>query len=175
MGDSLSAAYGIDPNKGWVPLLAERLQNEKLPYKVVNISTSGDTSRNGVEKLKPALKEYKPAIVILGLGSNDGLRGLSTDALYNNLSEMIELSKNAQARVLLIGFLIPVNYGPVYRSKFEQVYKDLADKYQLPKVPFLLDKVALSPEFMQEDGLHPNEKAQPIILDTVWDYLKNMI
>lgn len=175
LGDSLSSAHGIDPKKGWVSLLEARLEQEKLPYHVVNISTSGDTTRNGLEKLHNALKTYKPSIVILGLGSNDGLRGLSTEAMYQNLNKMIEESQKAHAKVLLLGLLIPMNYGPVYRTKFEQVFKDLTDKYQLVKVPFLLDEVALKPEFMQEDGLHPNEKAQPIILDTVWPYLRKML
>lgn len=175
VGDSLSSAHGIDPKKGWVSLLGERLEQEKLPYQIVNISTSGDTTRNGLEKLNNALKTYQPSIVILGLGSNDGLRGLSTVAMQNNLNKMIEESKKSHAKLLLLGFLIPVNYGPVYRAKFEQVFKDLANKHHLIKVPFLLDKVALNPEYMQEDGLHPNELAQPIILDTVWVYLKKLL
>jgi acyl-CoA thioesterase-1 len=175
LGDSLSSAQGIDPDKGWVSLLSKRLKQENSPYCVVNLSTSGDTSRNGLLKLDSALKTYKPSIVILGLGSNDGLRGLSTEALYQNLDKIIIKSKETGAKVLLIGLLIPKNYGPIYRTKFEQVFKDLAEKHHLAKVPFLLDKVALSPELMQEDGLHPNEKAEPIILDNVWIYLKNMI
>lgn len=175
IGDSLSAADGINPEKGWVSLLQKRLEQDKRPYRVINISSSGDTSRHGVEKLDGALKEYHPSIIILGLGSNDGLRGLSTEAMYNNLSQMLEHAKQANARVLLIGFLIPMNYGPLYRKKFEAVYEDLAKRFQLPKVPFLLEKVALDPDLMQEDGLHPNEKAQPIILDNVWPYLKKML
>lgn len=175
LGDSLSAAYGIESNKGWVALLGERLKQEKLPYKVVNVSTSGDTTRNGLEKIDNALKEYKPSIVILGLGSNDGLRGLSTAAMNKNLSSIIEQAKKSHAKVLLLGFLIPVNYGPEYREKFEKVFVTLAQKYQLARVPFLLENVALSKDLMQEDGLHPNEKAQPIILDSVWLYLSKLL
>lgn len=174
VGDSLSAAYGIDPNLGWVTLLQKKLKTDQYPYRVINISTSGDTTSNGIEKLPKALKEYRPAIVILGLGSNDGLRGLAIPALKQNLSTLITLSKNAKAKVLLLGFLIPPNYGPVYSNAFQQVFVEVANRYQLQRVPFLLQNIALNPDLMQDDGLHPNEAAQPIILDNVWPYLKKL-
>jgi len=175
VGDSLSAAYGINIEKGWVALLEKRLQQENLPYHVINISTSGDTTRNGLAKLPPALKQYKPTIVLIGLGSNDGLRGLSPDVMQVNLIKMVELSQKENARVLLLGSLIPMNYGPEYRKKFEQAFDNTAKQYKLPKVPFLLDGVWDSPELIQDDNLHPNEAAQPIILENVWPYLKKML
>jgi acyl-CoA thioesterase-1 len=171
VGDSLSTAYGINPEKGWVSLMEKRIQESHLPYQVVNISTGGDTTSDGVEKLPKALKRYHPAIVILALGSNDGLQGIQTTAIQNNLKQMIEFSKKNGSQTLLVGFLIPLNYGSVYRRKFEDVFINLANIYHLPRIPFLLKNVALNPELMQEDALHPNEAGQPIILDTVWTYL----
>lgn len=171
IGDSLSTAYGIAPEKGWVSLMANRIQEEHLPYQVINISTGGDTTSDGVEKLPKALKRYHPVIVIIALGSNDGLRGIQTTTIQNNLKTMIEASQQAGSKILLVGFLIPLNYGSVYRKQFEAVFVNLANTYNLPRIPFLLKNVALNPEFMQEDALHPNEKGQPIILETVWTYL----
>lgn len=175
VGDSLSAAYNIPQSTGWVTLLQKRLVSEQFPYRVVNISESGDTSSNGLSKLAEALKRYKPNIVIIGLGSNDGLRGLSTSALQKNLTQMIEQSEQVDAKVLLLRFLIPLNYGPLYRQKFEQVFLDLAEEYHLQKMPFLLENIALQPDLMLEDGLHPNERAQQIILETLWPYLKKLL
>lgn len=174
VGDSLSAGYGFDPKQGWVSLLNERIQKQGLPYRVINMSVSGNTTSNGVTSLPAALKEYKPTWVIIGLGSNDGLRGLSTVEMKKNLNQMIEVSKAANAKVLLVGFLIPVNYGPVYRKQFEAVFQEVATRYQIPQVPFLLKDVALNPDLMQDDGLHPNAKAQPKLVETVWPYLKKM-
>lgn len=174
LGDSLSAGQGIEIDGSWVSLLQKKLQGLGYAYKVINASISGDTTSNGLQRLPDALKTYHPALVILALGSNDGLRGLSTEAMKNNIIQMVELCKLAQAKILIVGFLIPVNYGPLYRQQFEQVFKDVADKYQLPRVPFLLEKVALNPELMQDDGLHPNIKAQPIILETLWPYLNDI-
>lgn len=175
VGDSLSAAYQINPNMSWVKLLEKRLISENYPYQVVNISESGATSSRGVTLLQNAIKSYHPNIVIIGLGSNDGLRGLPTEALQNNLIKMVDLSQKSEAQVLLVGFLIPYNYGRPYRQKFEQVFIDVATKYKLHRVPFLLDKFAEKSEFFLEDGLHPNEAAQSLILDTLWPYLKVML
>lgn len=175
MGDSLSAAHGISPQEGWVNLLRNRLKDQQLPYEVINLSTSGDTSSNGLSKLPAALQQYKPAIVIIALGSNDGLRGLSVVALENNLSRMIALSKYANAKVLLLGAMIPLNYGPVYREKFEKVFTELASTHHVPLLPFLLENVALKPELMQDDGFHPTAAAQPIILENVWPYLLKVL
>jgi acyl-CoA thioesterase I len=174
-GDSLSAAYGIRPEQGWVTLLAQRLQTQGYGYQVVNASVSGETSSGGLERLPRALKLHAPAIVILELGANDGLRGLPVSAMRDNLARMVQLSQGAQARVLLVGIRIPPNYGPRYTDEFARVYPELAQQFHLPLVPFLLQKVALDPSLMQEDGLHPNADAEPIVLDTLWPYLKPVI
>lgn len=171
LGDSLSASHGFNPSQGWVTLLEKRLNSRHLDYRVINLSISGNTTSNGLDRLPSALTEYQPSIVIIALGSNDGLRGLSTVAMKANLSQMVSLAQEKHAKVLLIGFLIPLNYGPTYRKQFEQVFQDVTKQYQIPKVPFLLEQIALNPTLMQPDGLHPNENAQPLILDTVWTYL----
>jgi len=172
IGDSLSAAYNMKPEEGWVALLETRIKSENKPYKVINISTSGDTSGQGVEKLPKALKRYRPAIVIIGLGSNDGLLGLSIQALEKNINEMVERSLGTGAKVLLLGLLIPVNYGPAYRQQFEAIFDKISKRYQIQKAPFFLESTLLSPGFMQADGLHPTAKAQALILDMIWPYLK---
>jgi len=174
-GDSLSAAYGIRPEQGWVTLLAQRLQTQGYGYQVVNASVSGETSSGGLERLPRALRLHEPGIVILELGANDGLRGLPVNAMRDNLARMVQLSQAAGARVLLVGIRIPPNYGPRYTEEFARVYPDLAQQYHLPLVPFLLQKVALDAALMQEDGLHPNAAAEPKVLDTLWPYLKPLI
>jgi acyl-CoA thioesterase-1 len=175
LGDSLSAAYGIRPEQGWVTLLTQRLQSQGYGYQVVNASVSGETSSGGLERLPRALKLHEPGIVILELGANDGLRGLPVNAMRDNLARMVQLSQAAGARVLLVGIRIPPNYGPRYTEEFARVYPELAQQYHLPLVPFLLQKVALDAALMQQDGLHPNAAAEPIVLDTLWPYLKPLI
>jgi acyl-CoA thioesterase-1 len=174
-GDSLSAAYGIRPEQGWVTLLTQRLQTQGYGYQVVNASVGGETSAGGLERLPRALKLHAPAIVILELGANDGLRGLPVSAMRDNLVRMVQLSQGAGARVLLVGIRIPPNYGPRYTDEFARVYPELAQQYHLPLVPFLLEKVALDTTLTQEDGLHPNADAEPLVLDTLWPYLKPLI
>ena len=174
-GDSLSAAYGIRPEQGWVTLLTQRLQTQGYGYQVVNASVSGETSSGGLERLPRALELHKPVIVILELGANDGLRGLPVSAMRDNLAHMVELAQAAGARVLLVGIRIPPNYGPRYTEEFARVYPELAQRYLLALVPFLLEKVALDPALMQEDGMHPNAAAEPMVLDTLWSYLKPLL
>jgi len=174
-GDSLSAAYGIRPEQGWVPLLVQRLHAQGYGYQVVNASVSGETSAGGLERLPRALQLHAPDIVILQLGANDGLRGLPVSVMRDNLSRMVQLSQAAGARVLLVGIRIPPNYGPRYTEDFARVYPELAQHYRLPLVPFLLEKVALDPALMQQDGLHPNAAGEPLILDTLWPYLKPLL
>jgi acyl-CoA thioesterase I len=174
-GDSLSAAYGIRPELGWVPLLAQRLHAQGYGYEVVNASVSGETSSGGLERLPRALRLHSPEIVILELGANDGLRGLPVGALHENLARMVQLSQAAGARVLLLGIRIPPNYGPRYTAEFAHVFPELAQQYHLPLVPFLLEKVALDPALMQDDGLHPDAAGEPLILDTLWPYLKPLL
>lgn len=175
VGDSLSSAYGIDPAVGWVTLLSKRLEEQHFHYAIINISMGGDTTSQGVEKLPAALKEYQPEIVIIALGANDGLRGLPASLIEKNLNTLITFSQTYHAKILLVGLLIPINYGPVYRSQFEQVYKTLTKKYHLIEVPFLLKDVALDPQLMQTDGLHPNTAGQPIILENLWPYLEKLL
>lgn len=174
-GDSLSAAYGIRAEEGWVALLGQRLQAQGYGYQIVNASVSGETSGGGLERLPRALELHRPSLVILELGANDALRGLPLGMTQANLASMVRLSQSAGARVLLIGLRLPPNYGPRYTEQFAGMFPALASQYHLPLVPFLLEKVALDPERMQADGLHPNAEGQPPILETVWPYLQPLL
>ncbi len=175
VGDSLSAAFGIAAEQGWVALLDERLQRQGLEWKVVNAGISGDTTAGGLSRLPRLLEIHRPDLLILELGSNDGLRGFSFKQMRQNLAAMIEQSREAGADVLLVGGRIPPNYGQAYAEAFHQVYHRLAEDMQVPLVPFLLDGVARKPELMQQDGYHPNEAAQPVLLENVWPQLKQLI
>ncbi len=172
LGDSLSAGYGIPVEKGWVSLLQRRLVERGFPYRVVNASISGDTTSGGLSRLPAALELHRPAIVVLELGANDGLRGQPPMAMSRNLSRMIERSQQAGARVLLAEMRIPPNYGPLYAQKFQATFGELAQHYTIPLIPFLLDGVAGNPALIQDDGLHPRAEAQPRILDNVWAVLE---
>jgi acyl-CoA thioesterase-1 len=174
-GDSISAAYGMRVEEGWVSLLQKKLTAQGYGYHVVNASVSGETTDGGRARLARALDVHQPAIVILELGGNDGLRGLPLADVRSNLEAMISAAVHGNARVLLLGMRIPPNYGATYTEKFHAIYNELAQKYRLPFVPFLLDKVALEPEFIQQDGLHPNVQAQSLLLDTVWPTLRPML
>jgi len=175
LGDSLSAALGIRPEQGWVALLAQRLQTQGYGYQIVNASVSGETTSGGLERLPRALQLHQPGTVILELGANDGLRGLPVDETRENLAHMVRLSQAAGARVLLVGMRIPPNYGPRYTESFARMFPELANQYHLPLVPFLLEKVALDPTRMQQDGMHPNARGEPPVLDTLWPYLKPLL
>jgi acyl-CoA thioesterase I len=170
-GDSLSAAYGIPKEQGWVNLVAQRIKDNQLSYEVANASVSGETTAGGLSRLSAALKQFKPSIVVLELGANDGLRGLPLDAMKNNLEKMIATCKQINARVVLLGMLIPPNYGPKYTNGFKQVYLDLSQTYKTPFVPFFLDGVSGHSDLVIEDGLHPNVNAQRKILENVWPTL----
>jgi acyl-CoA thioesterase I len=174
-GDSLSAAYGIRPEQGWVTLLTQRLQSQGYGYQIVNASVSGETSEGGRERLPRALQLHQPGIVILELGANDALRGLPLSATRDNLGTMLQQSQATGARVLLVGLRIPPNYGQRYTDEFAHIFPELAERYHVPLVPFLLEKVALNPELMQPDGLHPDAQGEPPILDTLWPYLKPLL
>jgi acyl-CoA thioesterase I len=174
-GDSLSAAYGLEPSQGWVALLDARLKVRGYDYTVVNGSVSGETSSGGLSRLPDALGQQKPAIVVIELGANDGLRGTSLKVMEHNLGQMIGLSRKTGAKVLLIGMLMPPNYGPQYTQAFSQVYADLARRYQVPLVPFLLDGVAEHRELMQADGLHPQAGAEMKVLGNVWPRLEPLL
>ena len=174
-GDSLSAAYGIRPEQGWVALLTQRLQAQGYGYEVVNASVSGETSVGGLQRLPRALQIHQPGMVILEVGANDGLRGLPVAAAKDNLTKMVQLSQAAGAHVLLVGIRIPPNYGPRYTTEFADMYPEIAKQYHLPLVPFLLEKVALDPSLMQEDGMHPNARGEPLVLDTLWRGLEPLL
>lgn len=175
VGDSLSAGYGIEISQGWVNLLQKRLQEAGFPHRIVNASISGDTTRGGLARLPAALERHDPAIVILELGGNDGLRALSLQEIKANLAAMIELSRQAGARLILVEMRIPPNYGPQYTEKFQALFGELAARYDLPLVPFLLTGVADNPALMQGDGIHPRAEAQPRIVDNVWPVLEPLL
>jgi acyl-CoA thioesterase-1 len=175
LGDSLSAGYGITVQEGWVNLLAQRIASEGYGYKVVNASVSGETTQGGLARLPRVLQLHKPDVVVIELGGNDGLRGLPLATSRENLRRSIELARNAKARVLLLGMMIPPNYGPRYAQEFRDMYTTLATRYSITLVPFLLDQVALNPELMQDDGIHANAKGQPLMLENVWPKLKPLL
>jgi len=170
-GDSLSAAYGLQPEQGWVALLQQRLHDQGYEYQTLNASVSGETSSGGLERLPHLLALHHPAVVLLELGANDGLRGLPLQTVHDNLAHMITLAKDSGARVLLLGIRLPPNYGLRYGNGFADLYSQLAQQFRLPLVPFLLAGVALHPGLMQADGLHPLAAGEPQVLDTVWPSL----
>ncbi len=175
LGDSLSAGYGLRPGEGWVSLLERRLDAQGYGYRVINASVSGETTVGGRERLPRALKLHRPAIVLIELGGNDGLRGLPVSELESNLASMVEQSRAAGARVVLAGIRIPTNYGPRYTEEFFAVYARLADRYGLALVPFFLEGVALRDDLFQDDGIHPAPEAQVVLLDNVWPVLERLL
>ena len=175
LGDSISAGYGLAANEGWVSLLQNRLKTQGYGYRVVNASVTGETTTGGLARLPRALSLHQPVIVVIELGGNDGLRGLPLDTSRANLQKMIDLSRSAGAAVLLLGMKIPPNYGPRYASEYERLYADLARRNKLAFEPFFLDKIALADGMMQEDGIHPTAKAQPIMLETLWPRLRPLL
>jgi acyl-CoA thioesterase I len=174
-GDSLSAAYGIAQARGWVALLGERLKRERPDYSVVNASISGETTAGGRTRLQGALERHKPAIVVLELGANDGLRGLPLKQMQENLAAMIREAQAAGARVLVVGMKMPPNYGPDYTRDFEAAFAQAARRHKAALVPFLLEDFAEKPELFQSDRIHPNEAAQPLMLERVWKELRRLL
>ncbi len=175
LGDSISAAYGIRVEEGWVALLQKKLKSQGYGYRVINASVSGETTGGGAARLSRALELHRPAVVILELGGNDGLRGLQLAEVRNNLDSMIRKSRAARARVVLVGMRIPPNYGPAYTREFQSLYADLARRHALPLVPFFMERVLRAPEMMQDDGIHPAAPAQPVLLDTLWPMLQPLL
>jgi acyl-CoA thioesterase-1 len=176
LGDSLSAGYGIDLQQGWVTLLQQRLDRSGPgSWRVVNASISGDTSAGGLARLPALLERERPALVLLALGSNDGLRGQPPGELGENLTRLIRLARENGAGVLLVGARVPPNYGAAYAGRFHQVFHEVAAATGVTLVPFLLEEVALEPRLMQADGYHPNAAAQPYLLDTVWPGLAALL
>jgi acyl-CoA thioesterase-1 len=174
-GDSLSAAYGIARSQGWVALLEERLKRERADYSVVNASISGETSAGGRARLDAALERHRPAVVVLELGANDGLRGLPVAQMRGNLAAMIERAQKNGARVLLVGMKLPPNYGPEYAEAFERAYGELARRHKVALLPFLLEGFAEKQEFFQPDRIHPTAEAQPLIAERVWRALRPLL
>lgn len=175
VGDSISAAFGLDSRQGWVALLEKRLNEEGFEHSVVNASISGDTSAGGAARLSALLAEHKPELVIIELGGNDGLRGQPPAQLQQNLASMIDKSQSAGADVLLLGMRLPPNYGARYTTSFAQVFADLAEQKKVPLVPFFLEGVGGVPGMMQADGIHPTESAQAVLLENVWPTLKPLL
>lgn len=168
LGDSLSAAYNLPVEAGWVTLLTQRLAQQNSPWQVINASISGETTSGGRSRLPNLLTKHQPQILIIALGSNDGLRGLQPSLVATNIQALIDQGHNSGSQVILIGSLLPRNYGAYYLNQFEQVFPKLAQENNLSLVPFLLAGVADNPKLMQADGLHPTAEAQPIILENVW-------
>jgi len=175
VGDSLSAAYGIPVEQGWVALLQECLEREAYPYRVVNASISGDTTANARARLDAALASDEPAVLLLELGGNDGLRGLSLAAMKDNLAAMIVSAQQAGAKILLIGVQLPPNYGPRYTQRFQAIYQELASEYDLALLPSLVAGIGTESDLMQADGIHPNASAQPLIRDRIWKELQPLL
>ena len=175
LGDSLSAAYNMEISDAWPSLLQDRLDEHGHAYRVFNSSITGETTQGGVTRLPRLLQEYQPAIVLIELGGNDGLRGIPLDVSRANLSSMIDASRAAGAQVILSEMRIPPNYGKTYTERFNAMFHELAEQASVTLLPFLLQDVALEPGMMQADGIHPTEAAQPIILDEVWDVLQPML
>jgi acyl-CoA thioesterase-1 len=174
-GDSLSAGYQLKREEAWPVLLQTRLADKGFPHQVVNASVSGETTSGGRSRLPEALAQHQPDLMILELGANDGLRGLRPRIAADNLDAMITAARETGAEVLLVGMQMPPNYGPAYTRQFAEVFHELAEKHDIPLVPFLLEGFADNPEYFLADGIHPTAEAQHIILDTVWEKLKPML
>jgi acyl-CoA thioesterase-1 len=175
VGDSLSAEYGIQRGTGWVARLGDRLHRQGSAYQIRNASISGDTTSGGLSRLPALLNRYQPDIVIIELGSNDALRGLSLKMTEANLSKMVVLALDAGARPLLLGMQIPPNYGRQYADEFKQLYVSVANEHKVPLLPFFLEGIATDPVMFQADRMHPNEKAQATLEENVWSRLKTML
>ncbi|MEN9759352.1 MAG: Arylesterase, partial [Pseudomonadota bacterium] len=174
-GDSLSAEYGIARGSGWVTLLSDRLRREGFPHRVINASISGETTAGGLSRLGTTLKKQQPQFFLLALGANDGLRGLPVAQTRKNIESMLTLAANAGAQSMVIGIRMPPNYGPEYTRAFDRLFEDIALRRSLPVVPFLLEGIAENPSYFQADAIHPNEKAQPRILNNVWPTLSKLL
>tara|TARA_A100001011_G_scaffold114534_2_gene121196 strand:+ start:1688 stop:2263 length:576 start_codon:yes stop_codon:yes gene_type:complete len=174
-GDSVSSAHGMPDDQGWVSLLNQKLIENNNDYRLINTSVSGETTTGGLARLPQILQTYKPSIVILELGGNDGLRGYPVSQIRENLQKMIELCKRENIEVLLIGMVLPYNYGIRYRTAFENAFSELAESNDVQFLPFLLDGASTPIDLIQEDRIHPRPEAQPIILDQIWQHLANLL
>ncbi|MEX2494765.1 MAG: arylesterase [Woeseia sp.] len=175
LGDSLSAGYGIDVDQSWTALLQSRLQSQGYEHRVVNASISGETTEGGASRIEAALENFKPDVVVVALGGNDGLRGFPPERIKQNLRSIIESATSGEAAVVLLGIRIPSNYGSRYTRAFESVYSELARELELPWIEFFMEGVALNEDLMQDDGIHPNEQAQPVLLDNAWPVIRQAL
>lgn len=174
-GDSLSAGYGIDVDRSWTALLQSRLEQQGYEHRVVNASISGETTEGGATRIEAALRNFAPEVVILALGGNDGLRGFPPERMKKNLLAIIDAVEDEGAAAVLLGIRIPPNYGARYTLAFEGVYRDVAEERGLPWIEFFMEGVALNGELMQDDGIHPNEKAQPVLLENAWPAIQQAL
>ncbi len=174
-GDSISAAYGMEENEGWAYLLARKIEEKELPYTVVNASVSGETTGGGLVRLPKALEFHRPRLVILELGGNDGLRGYPISKIEENLDSMTRMVLETGAEVLLVGMVLPPNYGRRYIEAFTNVFPTVAERHDIPLIPVLLDGIATEESLIQRDGIHPKPEAQPLIVQQVWPKLESML
>lgn len=174
-GDSLSAAYGLPQDRSWVTLLDQKLRDERLNYRVVNTSISGETTAGGINRIPDALRQHRPDVVVVELGANDGLRGGNLDVMRRNLEAIVDASRKARAEVLLIGMRLPPNYGRAYTEKFQQTFADVARRKKTAFVPFLLEGFAQDARYFQSDRVHPTAEAQALMLETVWKGLQPLL
>lgn len=175
VGNSLSAGYGIDPKQGWVSLLEKRLQEKNYSFRVINASISGDTLSNGLQRLPNALTTYHPQITIIELGANDGLRGLQIAQIKSNLDQIIQLAKNANSKVLVLGIRLPPNFGMAYTQQFQQLFLDLQKRDDISVIPLFMAGVDENEKLIQPDRLHPTVDAQIILLNTIWPDLEKLL
>ncbi len=175
LGDSLSSGYGISEGKSWVDLIKKQLSDKKYNYQIINLSIAGHTTSDGLEQLPEALAQYKPEITIIELGGNDGLRGIQITAIKENLQQAINLAKKAHSKILLVGVRIPPNYGPQYTQQFHDNYLNLAKENNIAIVPYILANVDDRNDLISEDRIHPNEKAQPIVMNNIWKELNKLL
>jgi acyl-CoA thioesterase-1 len=167
-GDSLSAGYGIEVDQSWATLLQARLKQQGYEHKVVNASISGETTEGGATRIEAAIADFSPDLIILELGGNDGLRGLPTQRMKANLEEIVTRSKDSGADVVLLGIRIPINYGARYSAEFEDVFRQISTSLGVQWIEFFMEGIALNDDLLQDDRIHPNAEAQPILLDNAW-------
>ena len=175
LGDSLSAGYGIDVDQSWTALLQSRLESQGYEHRVVNASISGETTEGGASRIAAALKEFAPDVVVVALGGNDGLRGFPPERIKSNILRIVDAATTEGAAVVILGIRIPTNYGARYTQAFESVYREVAEERGLPWIEFFMEGVALDEDLMQDDGIHPNEKAQPVLLDNAWPVIQQAL
>lgn len=174
-GDSLSAAYGLAVDQGWVHLLGERIAKVRPEWRVVNASVSGETTAGGIRRLPEELKRHKPEVVLIELGGNDALRGQPVAEIRKNLQTMVRQCREAHAQAVLVGMLMPPNYGTDYAVEFRDAYRKAAERDNVPLVPFLLKGIATRPDYFQADQVHPSAAAQPVLLDNVWPFVEPLL